>query len=1257
MSQLNLKQILSGDDISSVVEKVNYNFDQIILNGGGPMGLRGILGAPGLIGQQGEIGATGPIGEDGTHLYTDQLTPSLYPFGTGGEILPRIDDVFIEAQSSYISIWQYSATGSTGAYWNLIDTLVAPNSGFSTIVYDYVTGPSATTNRITNDPSITGKFLFGTPDALYGTAASGSTFSGLTIIDPNYDPITSGGVVKLVQELSDGYPGIEFDSMMLLASSRNQIRLVTIDTDNSTRFSKGGGVIQSLEVNPDGQMFSIFNADFSGDKHFGLSLNTGRTLKTSIYGDSDNRIGIGVDYYVALNATLTVQNTLAVGDSTAFTLASAGATFSNLSGAIIEGNLAVGRNRNTLATGGFYNKSGSFGASVIIDTDGSGAITSAVTELYFGKNMYAKGLIPTLTRSDWFRFRHDSVSTSSNYRKFRLTGHYEELSFSTIVSKERDLITAKLYYPFIVAAPFGSVGIDNNDASSTFEVGMQEQPASRISMGNAPSAILSGYMTSYLGFNLLRKPSNTNGVNDWIRRGDGVSNGGKTFWTHPNGGLGLSFFPSTSGATATGISDQNVYQKTRVNWSTLGQYSMSQFNIATEIYLDTALALDWGGTGSTGYDNTNLGFRRKVAALGNGISTGEKGSPLIFAHNGLRQDAAREATVGFTVDTDFGPISPQYAFIGNEIDGLFLANGSSANGGSYTGSAVGIAAMGSAMIYAQGDTQRIGLFTRNPHERVQIGDRLVIHDGGSKFFGYNRYYDGVGIKQMHGTTAPGGTQQGNACIGFTDIGATEAQENALTRWTVLGTSIFSIAKNIGVTGSYISDSNITATATYPANTYAGTRLTPAMSPPKTLGVTQSGWYNLAPVTPQFSIGLANDFDSSLSGNRGTLNVTSQMRIKPATSANPPTGPFGLTIEDQYNIGLYSFDAYPVSAIHVSGGNSVTGNFKNFGINFIGTGGNAINEDISILHASSTNSLINRYERIANFGVGFRLGVNIVPSTQSAPLISGHYDLASLTVGGYGENVPSDVMQAALFKGSVVIDQSVNSGGDGGNQGLVFKDNSIVTTYKPTRPNIKDYYGDWGIHYYKVNDDQAGLNFWIPGKSSNILYLDDTGGVGIGTTTFIYNTPVNNGYHVPTNASWTNWSNGTVKLAVAGGIQSTYSLNTSDRRVKDNINALETTLEKIMKLKPVSFNMKDSPGIMFGFIAQDIQEVYPEVVRVFNDKELEGGRLTLDYNSIIAVLAKGMQEQQADIETKNKRIKNLEAKLSKIEELLIKNNII
>jgi hypothetical protein len=67
---INIQEILHPSDSSQIKwEKVNYNFDQILANGGGPIGQKGLKGNPGSVGQtgaKGQKGAQGLKGETGT---------------------------------------------------------------------------------------------------------------------------------------------------------------------------------------------------------------------------------------------------------------------------------------------------------------------------------------------------------------------------------------------------------------------------------------------------------------------------------------------------------------------------------------------------------------------------------------------------------------------------------------------------------------------------------------------------------------------------------------------------------------------------------------------------------------------------------------------------------------------------------------------------------------------------------------------------------------------------------------------------------------------------------------------------------------------------------------------------------------------------------------------------------------------------------------------------------------------------------------
>jgi len=63
---INLKQISFDDDDNIKLDKINYNFDQLIANGGGPQGPSGAVGDQGATGITGAQGFQGPIGLTGS---------------------------------------------------------------------------------------------------------------------------------------------------------------------------------------------------------------------------------------------------------------------------------------------------------------------------------------------------------------------------------------------------------------------------------------------------------------------------------------------------------------------------------------------------------------------------------------------------------------------------------------------------------------------------------------------------------------------------------------------------------------------------------------------------------------------------------------------------------------------------------------------------------------------------------------------------------------------------------------------------------------------------------------------------------------------------------------------------------------------------------------------------------------------------------------------------------------------------------------
>jgi hypothetical protein len=103
-----------------------------------------------------------------------------------------------------------------------------------------------------------------------------------------------------------------------------------------------------------------------------------------------------------------------------------------------------------------------------------------------------------------------------------------------------------------------------------------------------------------------------------------------------------------------------------------------------------------------------------------------------------------------------------------------------------------------------------------------------------------------------------------------------------------------------------------------------------------------------------------------------------------------------------------------------------------------------------------------------------------------------------------------------------------------------------------------------------------------------------------------------------------------------GLATVQSLSeTSAKRFKTNITPLESQLDNIDKLNPVTFNwIEPSMGkdTEYGLIAEELMEVYPELVQMNAYKMPQ----SVHYSKMVSVLIKAIQELRQEIkELKNK----------------------
>ena len=108
----------------------------------------------------------------------------------------------------------------------------------------------------------------------------------------------------------------------------------------------------------------------------------------------------------------------------------------------------------------------------------------------------------------------------------------------------------------------------------------------------------------------------------------------------------------------------------------------------------------------------------------------------------------------------------------------------------------------------------------------------------------------------------------------------------------------------------------------------------------------------------------------------------------------------------------------------------------------------------------------------------------------------------------------------------------------------------------------------------------------------------------------------------------NGISGTSGQINANGANSAAFGTYSDARLKENIVDLPSQIANVMALRPVEYDYIESEGggHQIGFIAQEVNEIYPDLVG-----EREDGMFTLtDMNKNDARLIKAIQEQQAMI---------------------------
>jgi hypothetical protein len=182
-----------------------------------------------------------------------------------------------------------------------------------------------------------------------------------------------------------------------------------------------------------------------------------------------------------------------------------------------------------------------------------------------------------------------------------------------------------------------------------------------------------------------------------------------------------------------------------------------------------------------------------------------------------------------------------------------------------------------------------------------------------------------------------------------------------------------------------------------------------------------------------------------------------------------------------------------------------------------------------------------------------------------------------------------------------------------------------------------------------NNSSGTLNLFVGNSSGDV----NTTGTQNTTLGYFANVSSNNlqnatalGYNTIVNASNKVRIGNASVTVIEGQVAFTAA---SDQRLKENISDLNAGLNFVMRLKPVSYQMKNlsDKRTNWGFIAQDVESLVGDSNAILTVGGDEERTLGLRYTDFVAPLVKAVQEQQTEIQELRTLLQEYRAELENL----------
>jgi trimeric autotransporter adhesin len=372
--------------------------------------------------------------------------------------------------------------------------------------------------------------------------------------------------------------------------------------------------------------------------------------------------------------------------------------------------------------------------------------------------------------------------------------------------------------------------------------------------------------------------------------------------------------------------------------------------------------------------------------------------------------------------------------------------------------------------------------------------------------------------------------------------------------------------------------------------------------------------------------------------------------------NTATGYYSMyyaTTSNDYNIAIgRNAMRGPVAGYSASDFNTALGDYSMYSIN--GGDNNA---------GVGRNSLYATTSGIGNIGMGSYSGDNI--TTGSYNIMLG-YDIDAPTATASNQLNIGNLIYGTGLDGRDAILSSGNIG-----IGTKTPDAKLDIYYSGAMIQMENSTSAHKWEFYtggSVGND--GLGIYDRTNGAYRLAINDAGYIGLGTTSPTHNMHLVHDQFTTTgglilensfnNASWqfyVSQSSRNLALYVSGASRGSFDdasgvySPVSDKRLKENIESLDgpQMLEKLISLEPKRYDFIDRTEKYkhYGFIAQEVQTLFPEFVTYNEESDL----YVLSTTELIPVTIKAVQEQQKTIESQKAEINDLKAQMKEMQQTL------